>query len=247
VRDPYRELAPLYDSMAADPGIQAFYAEFRASIHEAISAHHVRPRVVVDLACGTGNTTVPWVAGSGRTVIGVDRSEAMLRVARRKSARVCWVRQDLERLRIDVRADIITCHFDALNHVLEADRLQRAFVSVARILRPGGLFQFDLNTRFMLQWLSTSTKLFHVGPHSFTAYNAFDPTSGIATFHQLWFVRRGRRYRKILVSVRERSYQDAELRRMLRAAGLSLERITVQRRLKGRPIRNVYLAMKPAS
>ena len=132
----------------------------------------------------------------------------MLRVARRKSARVRWVRQDVEHLRLDVQADVVTCHFDALNHVLEGEDLQRGFVNVARILRPGGLFQFDLNTGFMLQWLSTSEKLFHAGPHCFTSYNAFDTKSGIATFNQLWFVKRGRLYRKVLVSVRERSYDD---------------------------------------
>jgi ubiquinone/menaquinone biosynthesis C-methylase UbiE len=245
VRDSYRELAPLYDVMAADPGIQAFYAEFQASIREAAKAHRIRPRVVIDLACGTGNTTVPWLAGPARTVIGVDRSEAMLRVARRKSARVRWVRQDLERLRLDVRADVATCHFDALNHVLDADGLQRVFANVARVLRAGGLFQFDLNTRFMLEWLSTSEKLFRVGPHVFMASNEFDAKAGIATFHQLWFVKQGRLFRKIEVSVRERAFDDADLRRMLGAAGLRLERVTVQRRQKGRPIRKVYLAVKP--
>jgi ubiquinone/menaquinone biosynthesis C-methylase UbiE len=231
--------------MAADPGIQAIYGEFQASIRKAAKTHHIRPRVVVDLACGTGNTTVPWAAGSGRTVIGADRSGAMLRVASRKSARVRWVRQDLERFRPDVQADVVTCHFDALNHVLEADGLQRVFVNVARILRPGGLFQFDLNTRYMLQWLSTREKLFRLGPHAFTAYNEFDGAAGIATFHQLWFVKQGRLFRKFEVSVRERAFDDAELRRMLRAAGLRLERVTVQRRLKGRPIRKIYLAIKP--
>jgi SAM-dependent methyltransferase len=179
-------------------------------------------------------------------VIGVDRSEAMLNVARRKSARVRWVRQELERLRLDVRADVVTCHFDALNHVLEVDGLQRVFVNVSRILRPGGLFQFDLNTRFMLEWLSASEKLFRLGPHAFMAHNEFDATSGIATFHQLWFVKQGRLFRKIEVSVRERAFDDAEIRNTLRSAGLRLERLTVQGRLKSRAIRNVYLAVKPA-
>jgi ubiquinone/menaquinone biosynthesis C-methylase UbiE len=230
--------------MAAEPGIQAFYAEFQVSLRQAMKAHHVRPRVIVDLACGTGNTTVPWVAGSRKTVVGVDRSEAMLRVARRKSARVHWLRQDLERLRLDVRADVVTCHFDALNHVLETDGLQRVFANVARVLRPGGLFQFDLNTRFMLQWLSTSEKLFRVGPHAFTAYNEFDAATGIATFHQLWFVKQGRLFRKVEVSVRERAFDEAEIRGMLRSAGLRLARVSVQRRLKGRPIRKLYLAVR---
>jgi ubiquinone/menaquinone biosynthesis C-methylase UbiE len=247
VRDPYRELAPLYDLMAADPALQAFYAEWRRSMLDAAAAHCIRPRVIVDLACGTGNTAIPWSTKRGRTVIGVDVSEAMLRVARRKSDRVRWVRQNLTALRLDAQADLATCHFDALNHVLTTDGLQQVFVRVFRILRPGGLFQFDLNTRYWLQWLSTSEKLFRVGPHSFTAYNAFDAVSGIATFNQLWFVKQRRLYRKVLVSVRQRSYEDAELRRMLRKAGLCLVRVSVQRRLKGRPLRKVYLAVKPAS
>jgi len=175
----------------------------------------------------------------------VDRSEAMLHVARRKSARVRWVRQDLERLRLDVQADVVTCHFDALNHVLEADGLRRVFANVARILRPGGLFQFDLNTRFMLQWLSTSEKLFRVGPHAFTAFNAFRLAVGHRHVQPALVRAAGRLYRKVLVSVRERSYEDAELRRMLREAGLRLERVTVLRRLKGRPVRKVYLAVRP--
>jgi SAM-dependent methyltransferase len=154
------------------------------------------------------------------------------------------VRQDLTDLRLDVTADAATCHFDALNHVLDAKDLQRVFANAARLLRPGGLFLFDLNTRFFLEWLSTSEKLFRAGPDVFTAYNAFDPKAGVATFHQLWFVRHGRLYRKVLVSVKERSFEDAELRRMLREAGLRLEEIQVMRRLKGRPIRKLYVAAK---
>jgi ubiquinone/menaquinone biosynthesis C-methylase UbiE len=243
--DPYRRLAPLYDLMAADPAIQVFYREFRAALTAAARAHGVRPRVIVDLACGTGNTAIPWAGARGRTVIGVDRSEAMLRMARRKSSRVRWVRQDATRLHLDVQADAVTCHFDALNHVLELAELQLVFNRVAATLRPGGLFLFDLNTRYFLEFLSTSEKLFRVGPHSFTAYNAFDPKTGVATFNQLWFVKQGRLYRKVLVTVRTRSFEDSALRQMLRAAGLRIDRIAVMRRLKGRPIRKLYVAVKP--
>jgi ubiquinone/menaquinone biosynthesis C-methylase UbiE len=243
MRDPYRDLAPLYDLMTEAPGLQALYAEWRQELGDAIRSHHLRPRVLVDLACGTGNTAIPWARARRLRVIGVDVSEAMLRVARRKSDRVQWVRQDLTRLRLDVLADVVTCHFDALNHVLDAGDLQRIFDRVGRLLRPGGVFLFDLNTRFMLEWLSTSEKLFHVGPHVFTAYNAFDAATGIATFYQMWFVKQGRSFRRVEVEVRTRSFEDAELRQMLRAAGLSMERVTVQRRLKGRPIRKLYRAV----
>ena len=71
-------------------------------------------------------------------------------------------------------ADVVTCHFDALNHILDAKDLRQIFANTARLLRPGGLFLFDLTTRFFLEWLSTSEKLFLAGPNVFTAYNALD-------------------------------------------------------------------------
>lgn len=245
MRDPYRQLAPHYDLMTADPGIRALYRDFRRALSKAAAARRVRLRVLVDLACGTGNTAIPWTGARSRTVVGVDVSEEMLRVARRKSRRVRWVRQDLTDLSLNVTADAATCHFDALNHVLDAKDLQRVFFGVARLLRPGGLFLFDLNTRFFLEFLSTSEKLFRAGPSFFTAYNAFDRKTGIATFNQLWFVKHARLYRRLLVTVKERSFEDAELRRLLCASGLRLEEASVVRRLKGRPIRKLYVAVRP--
>lgn len=43
MRDSYRELAPLCDVMASDPGIQAFYAEFQASIRGPYCDRTSRP------------------------------------------------------------------------------------------------------------------------------------------------------------------------------------------------------------
>ncbi len=244
MRDPYRPLAPRYDRMADDPGIRAIYRDFRRALITAAAAHRLRPRVIVDLACGTGNTAIPWARARGRTVVGVDVSEAMLRVARKKSRRVRWVKQDLTRLSLDVTADIATCHFDALNHILDPKNLQRVFMNTARLLRPGGLFLFDLTTRSWLEWLSTSEKLFKAGPDVFMATNALDRKTGLATFNQLWFVKQGNLYRKVLVTVQERSFEDAEVRRMLRAAGLHLETIRIMQRMKGRPVRKLYVAVK---
>jgi len=242
VRDAYADLAALYDVMASDPAIDAFYREWRRSLRAAMAEHGVRPRVLVDLACGTGNSTVPWARRSGLRVVGVDRSEAMLRVARSKVSSVHWHRQDLRKLRIAEHADVVTCHFDALNHVLLEAELQRVFRNVARVLVEGGLFQFDLNTRHMLRWLGGRQKLLRAGPHWYMADNTFDPSTGIATFRQVWFVASGRLYRKMEIVVRERAYDDRDVRRMLRRAGMDLVDVRVQRTVAGRPGRKLYLA-----
>jgi ubiquinone/menaquinone biosynthesis C-methylase UbiE len=242
VRDAYTDLAARYDEMAKSPAIRAFYREWGRSLRAAMAEHGLRPRVLVDLACGTGNSTVPWTRRRGLRVVGVDRSEAMLRVARRKSSAVRWYRQDLRRLRLAERADVVTCHFDALNHVLREADLQRVFDNVARILREGGLFQFDLNTRHMLRWLGGRQKILRAGPHWYVADNAFDPSTGVATFRQHWFVAQGPLYRKMAITVRERAYDDPDLRRMLRQAGMGLVKVWAQRTVEGRPGRKVYLA-----
>jgi SAM-dependent methyltransferase len=243
--DPYAGLAPFYDGMARDPAIHAFYVEWRRSLLDAVREHGLRVRVLVDLACGTGNSTIPWTRFRSWTVVGVDRSAAMLREARAKSASVRWYCQDVGRLRIPERADLVTCHFDALNHVLDAADLERVFANAARTLREGGLFQFDLNTAHMLRWLAGREKLFRVGPHVFVASNAYDAGTGVATFRQTWFVRRGSRYERRDIVVRERAYSDTDLRAMLRRAGLRLLKVTVQRRIGRAAIRKVYLAAKP--
>ncbi len=241
-RDPYADLAPYYDAMAKDAAIETYYDEWRRALIVAMARHGVRPRVLVDLACGTGNTTVPWTRRRGLRVVGVDRSEAMLRVARRKSAAVRWYCRDLARLDIAERAEVVTCHFDALNHVLRDAELQRVFRNVGRILREGGLFQFDLNTRHILRWLGGRQKLFRVGRHWYMADNAFDPRADVATFRQVWFLAQGSLFRRMEVTVRERAYDDRGVREMLRRAGLHLLEVRVQRRVAGRPSRKVYLA-----
>jgi ubiquinone/menaquinone biosynthesis C-methylase UbiE len=241
-REPYADLAPFYDQLGEDPAIDTFYREWRHALVEAMARFRVRPRVLVDLACGTGNTTVPWTRRRGLRVVGVDRSEAMLRVARRKSSAVRWYCQDLAKLDIPERADAVTCHFDALNHVLRHAELQRVLRNVGRLLREGGLFQFDLNTRHMLRWLGGRQKLFRIGPHWYMADNAFDPKSDTATFRQVWFVAVGSFFRRMDVTVRERAYDDREVRHMLGRAGMDLLEVRVQRTVAGRPARKLYLA-----
>jgi ubiquinone/menaquinone biosynthesis C-methylase UbiE len=260
MRDPYARLAPLYDGMARDPGIACFYRRWRQSLLEEAKRRGLTGGVVVDLACGTGNSTIPWAGRRGWKVIGVDRSAAMLRVARAKSSAVRWVRQDLLRLDLGVRATLVTCQFDSLNHLLDARDLERVFSRVAHLLEPGGLFQFDLNTVHMLRWLHLREKLFQVRPHWFTASNAYDEKSGIATFQQHWFVRqaaaepaaagrrrhpRPARFERILVSVQERSFADAAVRAMLARQGLRLARVDIQVKIDGKPMRKLYLAVKP--
>jgi ubiquinone/menaquinone biosynthesis C-methylase UbiE len=243
--DSYANLADLYDSLAAEDSLQTFYREWQDSLLTAIQEYNINVRVMADLACGTGNTAIPWTRQRGWTVIGVDRSSAMLREARKKSSDVQWCRQDITKHSLKHQADVMTCHFDALNHVLTLEDLQKVFLQVALNLKQGGLFQFDLNTEDFFRWLKVHEKLFRIGSNCFMAYNEYDSNRRTATFHQLWFVKTGRLYKKREVKVQERAFSIAEVRQVLKKAGLTLLKLEVQRKLEGKPIRILYLVRKP--
>ncbi len=107
-------------------------------------------RIVCDLGCGTGTTAVD-LARSGHRVYAVDASPAQCRQARLKVRRagvdVRVICADMKRLRLPERVDLVLCEFNPLNHLGRKSALGAAFRAVARALRPGGWFSFDLNMR----------------------------------------------------------------------------------------------------
>ena len=245
-RDPYAGMADFYDEMARDRQVREAYRYWRELLLQCASERKLEIRTLVDLMCGTGNTTIPWTRRAGWRVIGVDRSAALLRVARAKSDRVRWYRQDVRRLRLRERADAVTCHFDALNHILEPGEMQEAFRRVARILRPGGLFLFDLSTAAWFRWLDGRDKVSRIGRNFMAASNRYDPKSRIVLFTQHWFVPRGRLYERRTIAVRERAYPVAEIRAMARAAGFRVLQAEPQWRIGGKAVRRVFVLERRA-
>ncbi len=245
-RDPYRDLADVYDELVADPEFQKFYQYWKNLLLLTISERKLKVRTLVDLMCGTGNSTVPWTREAGWSVVGVDGSAAMLQQARKKSDRVRWHCQDIRKLRLKERAEAATCHGDALNHILSPEDLQQVFHRVAGILNPRGLFLFDISTEHWFRWLHEREKLYTIGKNYMMASNRYDPKSRIVEFRQLWFIPRGRLYEKRLVRVLERPYAAGEIRVMARTSGFRVLAVKQQWVLEGKPVRLAFaLEKKP--
>ena len=102
---------------------------------------------VVELAVGSGRVAVPIALATGRPVIGVDTSPAMLRAARRRAeeAGVELVLHlgDMCDLQLDEPAALIICPFRALLHVPTWSARRGVFERVAASLRPGGRFAWN--------------------------------------------------------------------------------------------------------
>ena len=100
---------------------------------------------IVELAVGTGRVAIPVARATGRRVIGIDSSPAMLEKARAAGGDLLDLRlEDMRELELDDSAALIYSPFRSLFHLPTwADR-RRTFERVAASLRPGGRFAWNV-------------------------------------------------------------------------------------------------------
>jgi SAM-dependent methyltransferase len=127
-------------------------------VDEAFVARHCpQPGRLIDLGCGTGRLLIPF-ARRGYWVLGVDLSEAMLRVAGERSAaagvavhRLKANLVELDGLR-DGCFDYAACLFSTLGMVHGTAERRRVLAHVHRLLKPGGVFVLHVHNRWFNVW-----------------------------------------------------------------------------------------------
>jgi len=127
----------IYDAFFHPDGFVEHYA--------ALAEQH--PGAVLELACGTGQLTVP-LARAGRRVIGLDASRPMLDAARRRAATagaaVEFVEGDMRGFDLGVACGLIFVARNSLLHLTTASDFAATLAAVRRHLAPGGVFAFDV-------------------------------------------------------------------------------------------------------
>ena len=91
----------------------------------------------LDVACGTGRHLE--LLRPRYRVVGVDLSDEMLRLARRRLPGVRLVRGDMRSFDLGERFDVVSCLFSAIGYLRTEADLRRAMGVFARHLRPGGV------------------------------------------------------------------------------------------------------------
>ena len=114
----------------------------------------VRPRRVLELACGSGRVTFALAAALSKAeIVGVDSSIEMLgKAAAARDAAESSVRQRVSFVKGDMRdwpdssdafdAVVIACC--SVSHLLTLDDRRRTWATAFRVLRPGGVFILDV-------------------------------------------------------------------------------------------------------
>jgi SAM-dependent methyltransferase len=138
----YDALAPHYDDFTAHHD----YEDWATTIERLARDHGLRGRRLLDVACGTGKSFLPFL-DRGFEVTACDISPAMVEVAAAKAG-------DRARLEVcDMRAlpgfgafDLVCCLDDVINYLLNAEELVASFRGLARNLAPSGVLVFDANS-----------------------------------------------------------------------------------------------------
>ena len=137
--------------MSWDEEFARRYDEWAAHMTEDVAFYDGLARAadgpLVELAVGNGRVAIPVAQATGRPVVGIDISPAMLAQARERAAEAgveLDLREgDMRDLALEEPAGLVYCPFRALLHVPTwADR-RRTFERVAASLRPGGRFAWN--------------------------------------------------------------------------------------------------------
>jgi SAM-dependent methyltransferase len=101
---------------------------------------------IVELAVGTGRVAIPIARETGKRVIGVDSSPAMLAVARERSEGLPLELHegDVRDFTLDEQVELVIYPFRSLFHIQTWADKRRVFERVAAMLRPGGRFAFNI-------------------------------------------------------------------------------------------------------
>jgi SAM-dependent methyltransferase len=180
-------------------------------------------RTVLDLACGTANSTLPWL-DRGWEAVGVDASEAMLAVARAKLAgRAELILADATTLDLGRRFGLVWCVFDSINYLLDPADALRLIERAALHAEPGGVVAVDANTPYGLENLWDAPEVGEeLGATEYHWIHSFERETQIASVRCKFRVRReDGTWESFEETHQERGYQPEFLAEAFAHSGLA--------------------------
>lgn len=215
---PYRLLARYYDTF-----FTAHRSGYRRARREILGEVLRGARSACDLACGTGEAAVELARRGIAKVFAVDLSPDMCRATRIKAERagvhVVVLQGDMRTFRLPEPVDLITCEYDAVNHVARKSDLTRVARAVSRALSPGGTFCFDVNNRLHLETVWSGTFWQERPGVVMVMRGSYDRRRAKGRTDVEWLIQEGACWRRFHEWVEEVWWTPGEICQALRAAG----------------------------
>jgi SAM-dependent methyltransferase len=185
---------------------------------------------VLELACGTGQLTLP-IARAGVPVVGLDLSESMLEVARKRAGetRVEYLLGDMRDFELGRRFALIFIGRNSLLHLHSMEDLLGLLAAVRRHLAPGGIFAFDIfnpNVRLLARAAGQRFPVFQKETEAFGMLSVeetteYDPATQVGRGH--WYISAPGKPDAWELQLDLRNIFPQELPLLLAAAGFALK------------------------
>lgn len=219
----YSDFAEVYDVLQ-----DIDYTEFVDFYEKIFKRLGVKPDLVLDLACGTGNITIP-MAKRGYDMIGLDISCEMLDIAKGKAMAegldILFLNQDMTETELYGTVDAIVCALDGINYITDPKALEKVFKLANNYLNPQGVMIFDINSEYKLKRiLGGNTFVCEEKGIYYVWQSEFDEESRICEFGLDFFCEtEDGTYRRFSEYQEERAYSVGEISELVDRAGLKMQ------------------------
>lgn len=216
----YKNFARVYDEFMD----QTPYDTWFCNIRELFVRFQVpQDGSVLDLGCGTGKMA-RRLSRAGYQVTAADRSEQMLEIAASVSDDpVLYVQQDMVSLELPGKMDAVISICDCMNYIIEPEDFEEVLTRVKNSLKDGGIFVFDMNTRFKYEKiLSCNTFAEDREDASFIWNNFYDEQDRINEYQLSLFIQNEQgtydKYEELHI---QKAYDQEEVCQMILKAGFT--------------------------
>jgi 2-polyprenyl-3-methyl-5-hydroxy-6-metoxy-1,4-benzoquinol methylase len=215
----YYHLAEYYDVLMDDVD----YIQWCNFIEEILSVYDCKPHNILDTACGTGNITIP-LASKGYNLWGVDISEEMLTIAenkaRSKKHNIKFINQNMTDLTLNKSFDAILCMCDGVNYIVEEKDLVKYFETVNNMINTGGIFIFDISSKYKLTNILGNNTLFQEkDDFCYIWENCFDEEEELLEMRLNFFIPQQELYKRMEEYHIQKAYSEEYLINLLSEAG----------------------------
>ncbi|MCQ2978201.1 MAG: class I SAM-dependent methyltransferase [Clostridia bacterium] len=216
----YNKIANFYDELG-----WADNASLEAEIiNNILVENNVVPENYIDLGCGTGELIkVLSEVFDEVNYIGVDVSEDMIGVAKKKlkdNKKAKFIVKDMRSVKLEKRAECISCMYDTINHLLIKEHWQETFNNVYELLKYGGVFVMDyVPPKALKEW--NGTYVMDDDTSCLVRKIVYDDKTNVLTTNINAFVKANYfgTYRNIKEQAKETSFEIKDVLKMLKIAG----------------------------
>jgi SAM-dependent methyltransferase len=148
-----------YDALARYYELE--YADYYTDVEFYLNMLRRTGGPFLDLACGTGRVALA-VADGGYDAVGIDMSEAMLDIGRKKSAgRVQLHKGDLRSFDLSRRFPLVAVTLNSFMHLVEVEDQLECLARIAAHLAPGGRAVVSTINPYSVSLHDIEAKLIH--------------------------------------------------------------------------------------